>query len=135
MCRQELNYIDSEMSTKKYLKQTKPFRVPTTDGKLIEEHFGHASTQTSGFSVAHMVAPAHWSEPHQNPEFDEVTIMLRGRKLIEIDGEEVELKAGETILIKAGARVRYSNPYDEETEYWSVCVPAFDINTVNREEE
>ena len=123
------------MSEKKYIKQTNPFRVPTTDGKLIEEHFGHASTRTSGFSVAHMVAPPNWSEPHQNPEFDEVTIVLKGRKLIEIDGEEVEVKAGETILIKAGSRVRYSNPYDEETEYWSVCVPAFDINTVHREEE
>ncbi|WP_299819315.1 cupin domain-containing protein [uncultured Pontibacter sp.] len=123
------------MSEKKYIKQTKPFRVPTTDGKLIEEHFGHASTRTSGFSVAHMVAPANWSEPHQNPEFDEITIMVKGSKLIEIDGEAVELKAGETILIKAGARVRYSNPFDQETEYWSVCIPAFDINTVNREEE
>ncbi|GAB3197845.1 mannose-6-phosphate isomerase-like protein (cupin superfamily) [Pontibacter aydingkolensis] len=122
------------MSKKKYFKQNKPFKVPTTDGKLIEEHFGKASTNTSGFSVAHMVAPPHWGEPHQTPEFDEVTIVLRGRKLIEIDGEEVEVKAGETILIKAGTRVRYANPYDEETEYWSVCVPAFDFEKVNRED-
>lgn len=123
------------MSEKKYFKQTKPFRVPTPDNKLIEEHFGYASTQTSGFSVAHMVAPPHWGEPHQTPEFDEITIVLRGRKMIEIDGEEVELKAGETILIKAGARIRYSNPFDEETEYWSICIPAFDIGTVHREDE
>ncbi|WP_242916384.1 cupin domain-containing protein [Pontibacter liquoris] len=123
------------MSDKKYVKQTKPFRVPTIDGKLIEEHFGHASTGTSAFSVAHMVAPPHWSEPHQTPEFDEVTIVLSGRKLIEIDGEEVVLKAGETLLIKAGARVRYANPFEEPCDYWSVCVPAFDISTVHREEE
>lgn len=123
------------MSDKKYIKQTNPFRVPTSDGKLIEEHFGHASTRTAGFSVAHMVAPAHWSEPHQTPEFDEITIVTRGSKTIEIDGESVEVKAGETILIKAGARIRYSNPNDHETEYWSVCIPAFDINAVNREEE
>jgi mannose-6-phosphate isomerase-like protein (cupin superfamily) len=122
------------MNEKKYLKQTKPFRVPTTDGKLIEEHFGKASTQTSAFSVAHMVAPPHWSEPHQTPEFDEITIVLRGRKLIEIDGEEVVVEAGESILIKAGTRIRYANPYDEETEYWSVCVPAFDFTKVHREE-
>lgn len=123
------------MSEKKYFKQTKPFRVPTHDGKLIEEHFGHASTRTDGFSVAHMVAPPHWGEPHQKPEFDEITIVTRGRKLIEIDGEEVEVKAGESLLIKAGARVRYANPFDEEAEYWSVCIPAFDINTAHREEE
>lgn len=122
------------MSNKKYLKQTKPFVVPTNDGKLIEEHFGNASTQTSAFSVAHMVAPPHWSEPHQTPDFDEVTIVLRGRKVIEIDSEEVEVHAGESILIKAGTRIRYANPYDEETEYWSICIPAFDINSVHREE-
>ena len=123
------------MSEKKYFKQTKPFRVPTHDGKLIEEHFGHASTRTDGFSVAYMVAPPHWGEPHQKPEFDEITIVTRGRKLIEIDGEGVEVKAGESLLIKAGARVRYANPFDEEAEYWSICIPAFDINTVHREEE
>jgi mannose-6-phosphate isomerase-like protein (cupin superfamily) len=123
------------MSEKKYLKQTKPFRVPTTDGKLIEEHFGQASTRTNAFSVAHMVAPPHWGEPHQTPEFDEITIVLRGRKHIEIDGEDVVVEAGESILIKAGARIRYSNPYDEETEYWSVCVPAFDFTKVHREDD
>lgn len=123
------------MSEKKFFKQSKPFRVPTHDGKLIEEHFGHASTRSSKFSVAHMVAPPHWSEPHQTPQFDEITIVTRGKKLIEIDGEEVEVNAGESILIKAGARIRYANPFDHETEYWSICIPAFDINTVNREEE
>lgn len=122
------------MNEKRYFKQTKPFRVPTTDNKLIEEHFGLASTQTDSFSVAHMVAPPQWGEPHQTPAFDEITIVVRGKKLIEIDGENVEVNAGETILIKAGARVRYSNPFDTETEYWSICIPAFNMNTVNREE-
>jgi mannose-6-phosphate isomerase-like protein (cupin superfamily) len=122
------------MSEQRYFKQEKPFRVPTSDGKLIEEHFGLASTRTPGYSVAHMIAPPHWSEPHQRPEFDEITIMIRGRKMVEVEGEEVILEAGQTFLVKQGARVQYSNPFEEETEYWSVCVPAFDINTVNRED-
>lgn len=123
------------MSDKKYFKQNKPFRVPTTDGKLIEEHFGLASTRTPSYSIAHMVAPPHWSEPHQKPEFDEITIVIRGRKMAEVDGEEIVIGAGETLLVKSGARVKYSNPFEEETEYWSVCVPAFDIATVNREDK
>jgi mannose-6-phosphate isomerase-like protein (cupin superfamily) len=118
-----------------YFKQTKPFIVPTTDDKLIEEHFGHASTGGSGYSIAHMVAPPQWREPFQNPQFDEITMMVRGRKLIEVDDEKIVLHANESILIKKGARVRYSNPYDEEAEYWSVCLPAFSIDAVNREEE
>ena len=120
---------------KNYFRNAQPFRVPTTDGKLIEEHVGLASTRTAGYSVAHMVAPPRWSEPPQRPEFDEVTIVVRGRKRFEIDGDVVELSAGESLLIKAGARVRYSNPFAEECEYWSVCVPAFSMATVNREVE
>lgn len=117
-----------------YIKQQSPFRVPTTDGKLIEEHYGLASTGDTGFSIAHMVAPPHWSEPFQTPAFDEVTMVVRGRKQFEVDGETVLLHAGESILIRKGTRVRYSNPFDEECEYWSCCVPAFSIDTVNRED-
>ncbi|MFN8249676.1 MAG: cupin domain-containing protein [Ferruginibacter sp.] len=118
-----------------YVKQDKPFVVPTTDGKLIEEHFGMASTKETGMSIAHMIAPSGWSEPFQNPEFDEYTLVSRGKKLFEVDGERVEVSAGESILIKKGSRVRYSNPYAEACEYWSVCLPAFSMDTVHREQE
>jgi mannose-6-phosphate isomerase-like protein (cupin superfamily) len=117
-----------------YFKQTSPFVVPTTDNKTIREHFGKSSTGNEDFSIAHMIAPANWSEPFQNPEFDEVTMMVKGKKLIEVDGEKIELSAGESILIKKGAKVRYSNPYNEDAEYWSMCLPAFSIDNVNREE-
>lgn len=117
-----------------FIKQTNPFVVPTTDGKLIEEHFGHASAHGGAFSVAHMVAPPGWSEPYQTPEFDEVTIVIKGTKQVEIDDEVITLHAGETLLIQKGTRVRYSNPFDEPTEYWSLCVPAFSPMSVRRED-
>lgn len=63
---------------KKYKIQQSPFVVPTTDGKLIEEHWGN-STGNSTVSIAHMVAPADWSEPHQTPEFDEFTYIISGK--------------------------------------------------------
>lgn len=116
-----------------YYKQAAPFVVPTTDGKLIEEHFGLATTGNKEISIAHMVAPAGWSEPHQNPEFDEYTLVSRGKKMFEVDGEQVIVCAGESILVKKGSRVKYSNPFKEECEYWSVCLPAFSIDLVNRE--
>ena len=116
-----------------FIKQDNPFIVPTTDGKLIEEHFGLASNKESALSIAHMIAPAGWSEPFQNPAFDEYTLVSRGKKLFEVDGEKITVTAGQSILIKAGSRVRYSNPYQEECEYWSVCLPAFSLQAVNRE--
>ena len=118
-----------------YVLQQEPFVVPTTDGKLIEEHVGRVISNEPGLSIAHMVAPSGWSEPFQNPEFDEYTIIVRGRKKIEIDGEIVTLKVGESLRVRKGSRVRYSNPFEEEAEYWSVCVPAFSLDLVNREED
>jgi len=116
-----------------FFKQDKPFEVPTTDGKLIEEHFGNASTQNENLSIAHMVAPPGWSEPFQNPEFDEYTLISKGKKMFEVDGEKTIVNEGESILIKKGSRVRYSNPFEEPCEYWSVCLPAFSIDKVHRE--
>ena len=52
---------------KKYTLQKSPFIVPTTDGKLIEEHHGIPTTQNRDVSIAHMIAPPKWSEPFQTP--------------------------------------------------------------------
>ena len=38
--------------SEKFLLQQSPFVVPTTDGKLIEEHIGHVSTGESNLSIA-----------------------------------------------------------------------------------
>jgi len=119
---------------KNYILQTSPFIVPTTDGKLIEEHFGNATNGNSGISIAHMVAPPGWSEPFQNPEFDEYTYIIRGKKQFIIESDTVILSAGQSIKINRNVRVQYSNPFDEECEYISVCTPAFAIEKVNREE-
>ncbi|MGB4448682.1 MAG: cupin domain-containing protein [Cloacibacterium sp.] len=119
--------------SKNYKIQKSPFVVPTTDGKLIQEHWGN-STGNSEISIAHMIAPPHWSEPHQTPEFDEFTIIMRGKKQFEIDGETIVLEAGQSILIQKGARIRYSNPFEEECEYLAICLPAFSMDLVNRDE-
>ncbi len=56
------------------------------------------------------------------------------KKKFEVDGEEIIVSAGQSILIKKESRVRYSNPFEEECEYWSVCLPAFSIDLVHRED-
>ncbi|MGZ5197933.1 MAG: cupin domain-containing protein [Kaistella sp.] len=118
----------------KYKIQKSPFVVPTTDGKLIEEIWGN-STGTPNISIAHMVAPPNWSEPHQTPEFDEFTYIIKGKKQFEIDDETVVLEAGQSILIEKGARIRYSNPFADSCEYLAICMPAFSMDLVNREDE
>lgn len=119
---------------KKYIIQKSPFVVPTTDGKLIEEHFGLASDKNSQISIAHMIAPAGWSEPFQTPEFDEYTYIIKGKKQFIIDGETVILEAGQSIKIMKNTRIQYSNPFTEPCEYLAICLPAFSIDLVNRED-
>lgn len=113
--------------------QRKPFVVPVDDGKLIEEHFGLASIDAS-LSLAHMIAPAGWGEPFQTPEFEEYTLIIKGKKKVEVGGTVIILEAGESIRIKKGVRVRYSNPFEEPCEYVAICTPPFRIEKANREE-
>ena len=119
---------------KKYFFQNSPFIVPTTDGKLIEEHHGLASTSNSEISIAHMIAPAKWEEPFQTPEFDEYTYIIKGKKQFIIEDEIIILEAGQSIKIDKNTRVQYSNPFEEPCEYIAICTPAFSIENVNRED-
>ncbi len=120
---------------KKYLVQKTPFVVPTTDGKLIEEHHGIPTTNNPAISIAHMIAPPHWKEPFQTPEFEEYTYVIKGKKQFIIEGETVVLEAGQSIKIDKNTRVQYSNPFEEPCEYIAICTPAFDFTKVHREEE
>lgn len=91
---------------KNYIKEDDPFIVPTIDMKLIEEHFGNASNKYDKCSIARMEVPPRWKESFQIPEFDEFTLMVTGKKLINVDGEKIVVEAGQSILVKKGARVQ-----------------------------
>jgi ethanolamine utilization protein EutQ len=119
---------------KKYFIQKTPFVVPTTDGKLIEEHHGLATTGNNEISIAHMMAPPGWSEPFQTPEFDEYTYIISGKKQFIIEDEIIILEAGQSIKIEKNTRVQYSNPFEEPCVYLAICKPAFSMDLVHREE-
>ena len=119
---------------KKYTIQNSPFVAPTTDGKLIEEHFGNATDGNTNISIAHMVAPPGWSEPFQTPEFEEYTYIIKGKKQFIIDGETIILEAGQSIKVEKNTRIQYSNPFKEPCEYLAICLPAFSLDKVNRED-
>ncbi len=112
-------------------------RIPVPGGKVIDEYVGRVNTGTDAVSVAHMVAPPGWEEPAQQPEFDEITVVLRGVVHVEAPGPDgtqqtFAVKAGQALLARAGERVRYSTGA-EESEYVAVCLPAFSPETVNRD--
>lgn len=118
----------------RYRLVTDSTAIPVPGGKTIRELFGRVHTGTDRFSLARMVAPAGWVEPAQTPEFGELTIMLRGRLRIAVEGDEVSLEAGQALWTEPGVTVRYGNPFDEECEYLALCLPAFTHDRAHRHE-
>lgn len=102
--------------------------------KRIEEYIGRVNSKTEGVSVALMKSPGGWVEPGQRPEFDEYTVVLKGELHIECEGESLDVKPGQAVIAHAGEWVRYSTPGAEGAEYVAVCIPAFALETVHRDE-
>jgi quercetin dioxygenase-like cupin family protein len=101
--------------------------------KRIEEYAGHVNSGHAGVSVARMVSPQGWVEPGQRPEFEEITVVLRGLLRVEHESGTIEVRAGQAVITSPGEWVRYSTPEREGAEYVAVCLPAFSPATVHRD--
>jgi mannose-6-phosphate isomerase-like protein (cupin superfamily) len=102
--------------------------------KSIEEFIGRVNSRTAEVSIARMVSPAGWTEPGQTPEFDEYTVVLRGSLHVKLKDAELDVAAGQAVIVKAGEWVQYSSPAPGGAEYIAVCLPAFSPNMVHRDE-
>ena len=102
--------------------------------KRIEEFAGRVSSGHENVSVARMTSPPGWREPGQRPEFEEITVVLRGVLRVEHEGGVLDVPAGQAVVSRPGEWVRYSTPEPEGAEYIAVCVPAFSPGTVHRDE-
>jgi len=101
--------------------------------KRIEEYAGRVNSGHAEVSVARMVSPAGWIEPGQRPEFQEITVVLRGCLRVEFEGGAFEVKTGQAVIAQPGEWVRYGSPLEGGAEYIAVCLPAFSPSTVNRD--
>jgi mannose-6-phosphate isomerase-like protein (cupin superfamily) len=101
--------------------------------KRIEEYAGRANSGHANVSVARMVSPPGWIEPGQRPEFEEITVLLRGMLRVDYDGGSLDVRAGQAIVTRPGEWVRYSTPEADGAEYLAVCIPAFALDTVHRD--
>jgi ethanolamine utilization protein EutQ len=124
---------------------SKPTRIQSAGNKpkLIDEYVGRVNSGTSALSVAHMRSPAGWMEPGQTPQFDEFTIVLKGTVRVEFrvkskDSSDaissLDVSAGQAVAAHAGDWVRYSTPNEGGAEYIAVCLPAFAMETVHRDD-
>jgi len=103
--------------------------------KRIEEYAGRVNSGHAAVSVARMVSPSGWREPGQRPEFEEITVVLRGMIRVEHEGGALDVHAGQAVVTRPGEWIRYSSPGHEGAEYIAVCLPAFSIDTVHRDRD
>ncbi len=102
--------------------------------KEIQEFFGRVNSDSGEVSIARMKSPEGWEEPGQTPEFDEYTLVLKGKLMIKTTDSEAVVSEGEAILTPKGGWIRYSTPFKGGAEYIAVCIPAFSPSTVHRDE-
>ena len=102
--------------------------------KRIEEYAGRVNSGHESVSVARMTSPEGWQEPGQRPEFEELTVVLRGTLRVEYEGGAMDVATGQAVVTSPGEWVRYSTPRAGGAEYVAICLPAFSPATVHRDE-
>ena len=116
------------------IKKPRVIKAAGNKPKVIEEFIGKVNSQTQDVSIARMKSPSGWEEPRQKPEFDEYTLVLKGFLRIKTENKTVDIKVGEAVIVSRNQWIQYSTPGPEGAEYIAVCVPAFSIDTVHRDE-
>lgn len=122
-----------EMNAPTLIPQPARVEAAGNKPKLIDEYVGRVNSGTSAVSIAHMRSPAGWQEPGQTPNFDEFTVVLKGRLRVEHRDGSLDVRAGQAVIVPKGEWVRYSTPEPDGAEYIAVCLPAFSMETVHRD--
>lgn len=104
-----------------------------TPPKKIEEFVGRVNSNTDQVSIARMTSPGGWTEPAQTPEFDEYTVVLKGTLRVCFRDRQIDVQAGQAIVVNKGEWVQYSSPDSAGAQYMAVCLPAFSPDLVHRD--
>ena len=74
----------------------------------IKEFAGRFSSAHENVSIARIVSPGDWDESEQQPEFEEITVVLRGSLLIESDDGVLEVRGGPAVIARGGELLKVS---------------------------
>lgn len=116
-----------------FIKSPTIIKAAGNKEKIIREFFGLVNSKTEEVSIAHMTSPEGWIEPGQCPEFNEYTVVLKGKLKITTEKEEFLINEGQGIMTMKDEWVRYSTPFEGGAEYIAVCLPAFSPEKVKRD--
>lgn len=100
--------------------------------KFADEYVGLANTGDSKVSITHVRSPAGWEGVWQSCDYHEYRVVLHGTLRVAFgDDESLDIEAGQGLDVRPSEWVRFSTPV--ETDYITVCLPAFSRAGVHRE--
>ncbi|HBY94721.1 MAG TPA: hypothetical protein DEP84_12305 [Chloroflexi bacterium] len=94
------------------------------DGHRITEVLGMATTNTSRYSVAYIVAPPQSRGEARQNQFDEILIVEEGHATVVQDHVRQIVGPRDVMLLPAGTGY-WLETGDETLRFWAICVPAF----------
>ncbi|MFF5212012.1 cupin domain-containing protein [Streptosporangium sp. NPDC000396] len=92
---------------------------------------------TSGFMGVLTLAPGEYVSEHYHPYSEEFVYVVRGRLVMRVEDELVELNPGEAMVVPIGVRHRLRNVGDEEAQavfHLSPLAPRPELGHVDTEE-
>lgn len=91
----------------------------------------HDKLGLTGAEVSINVLPAGASVPfvHSHKQNEEIYAILEGKGVVEIDGEKVEVKAGDWLRIAPSAKRRFFAAAEQAVKYICVQVKAGSLET------
>ncbi|MEI7828050.1 MAG: hypothetical protein WCI87_09750 [Euryarchaeota archaeon] len=60
-------------------------------------------------------------------------MVLKGVLKVKLEAKEIDVSAGQAILVEAGEWVQYSTPFAKGAEYIVVCLPEFSLEIIRRD--
>ena len=102
--------------------------------KFANEFVGLVNTGDAKISITHVQSPAGWMGIGQYSDYREYRLVLDGVLHVEhLDGA-FDMQANQCLDIEPGEWVRYSTPDAAGADYVTVCIPAFSLADVHRDE-
>jgi mannose-6-phosphate isomerase-like protein (cupin superfamily) len=87
---------------------------------LISPENSTTDNLTAGYTI---VYPHCRTSGHSHKEYEEIYHIVKGKGIMKVDGQEFEVKAGDTFLVPFGLFHTTDNPFSEPLEYFWVISP------------
>ena len=107
-------------------KSKYPSLIMNQGGERIQEVLGIQAGNVHSHSIAEITIPPGGSAmPHLHKKTEESYFILSGTATLFIQGENLILTTGETVLIEPGETHQILNSGEEDLVFIAVCVPAW----------